>query len=216
MTIEHKYLRDPEIHEPKGITSAANRTVYVADGSGGGRWTYPELYGTHLAPEGAVPVKRGSNVVWDPIASTNTAYITIQGSVSASSFTNVTDFTVVNESPGKFSLAGGTTLGVIDEGVYLIFLTGNGYPGVTGSTNVATNGFEFELRSSGSAIRSSGAISFSVGEMDEPRPPMGMNISHTLQDVRFLGSGSALTVAARSLSSPTTGVGFQLTLVKVA
>lgn len=216
MTIEHKDLQDPEIHEPKGITSAANKTVYVANGSGRGSWTYPELFGTDLAPEGSVPVKRGNDVVWDPIASTNTSYITIQGSAAGSSFTNVTNFTVVNESPGKFSLAGGTTLGVIDEGVYLIFLTGNGYPGVTGSTNVATNGFEFELRSSGSAIRSSGSIRFSVGAMDEGRPPMSMNISHTLQDVRFLGSGSALTVAGRSLGPPTTGVGFQLTLVKVA
>lgn len=36
---DHKILTDPELHEPKGISTAVADTVYVADGSGSGTWT---------------------------------------------------------------------------------------------------------------------------------------------------------------------------------
>ena len=34
----HANLTDPELHEPKGVASAASGTVYVANGSGSGAW----------------------------------------------------------------------------------------------------------------------------------------------------------------------------------
>lgn len=39
--IQHASLTDPQLHEPKGISSAADRQVYVADGAGSGDWTDP-------------------------------------------------------------------------------------------------------------------------------------------------------------------------------
>lgn len=36
---EHSTLTDPYVHEPKGIVSAANGTVYVCNGSGSGAWS---------------------------------------------------------------------------------------------------------------------------------------------------------------------------------
>ena len=36
--IEHKDIADPNIHEPKGVATATEDAVYVADGSGGGAW----------------------------------------------------------------------------------------------------------------------------------------------------------------------------------
>lgn len=36
---EHASLTDPHLHEPKGIASAPNASVYVANGSGSGSWT---------------------------------------------------------------------------------------------------------------------------------------------------------------------------------
>lgn len=36
--IQHRLITDPNIHEPKGITSASSNEVYVADGSGSGTW----------------------------------------------------------------------------------------------------------------------------------------------------------------------------------
>lgn len=34
----HKNLTDPQLHEPKGISTAEENTVYVADGYGNGVW----------------------------------------------------------------------------------------------------------------------------------------------------------------------------------
>lgn len=38
MATEHSDITDPLIHEPKGISTAAANTVYVADGSASGDW----------------------------------------------------------------------------------------------------------------------------------------------------------------------------------
>jgi hypothetical protein len=43
MAIEHDSITDPEIHEPKGISTASSNTVYVSDGAGSGTWI-PEKY----------------------------------------------------------------------------------------------------------------------------------------------------------------------------
>lgn len=37
--IQHAAIVDPYIHEPKGIASAGNGTVYISNGSGTGAWT---------------------------------------------------------------------------------------------------------------------------------------------------------------------------------
>lgn len=36
---EHSTLTDPELHEPKGASTASSGDVYVADGAGSGSWT---------------------------------------------------------------------------------------------------------------------------------------------------------------------------------
>ena len=41
---EHRLITDPHLHEPKGISTAPEGYVYVADGSGTGAWT-PWPYG---------------------------------------------------------------------------------------------------------------------------------------------------------------------------
>lgn len=38
-TVEHADIIDPQIHEPKGITTAAANRVYVSDGDGSGSWS---------------------------------------------------------------------------------------------------------------------------------------------------------------------------------
>lgn len=38
--IQHSALTDPNLHEPKGASTAANGKVYVANGSGSGAWQY--------------------------------------------------------------------------------------------------------------------------------------------------------------------------------
>jgi len=41
MTIQHKLITDPDIHEPKGVAAATVGKVYLSDGAGSGAWTYP-------------------------------------------------------------------------------------------------------------------------------------------------------------------------------
>lgn len=41
MTIQHKLITDPDIHEPKGAAAAVAGKVYVSDGAGSGSWQYP-------------------------------------------------------------------------------------------------------------------------------------------------------------------------------
>lgn len=38
-TIQHSALTTTDLHEPKGITTATNNQVYVADGASSGSWT---------------------------------------------------------------------------------------------------------------------------------------------------------------------------------
>lgn len=38
MPVQHRNLPDSELHEPKGVATAADNTVYLANGSGVGEW----------------------------------------------------------------------------------------------------------------------------------------------------------------------------------
>jgi len=38
MTIQHRLIPEAQLHEPKGISVAASKTVYTADGLGSGTW----------------------------------------------------------------------------------------------------------------------------------------------------------------------------------
>jgi hypothetical protein len=41
MSVDHSTLTDPNLHEPKGIATATSGQMYVANGTGGGTWTFP-------------------------------------------------------------------------------------------------------------------------------------------------------------------------------
>lgn len=43
MTIQHSVITDPDVHEPKGASTASVGQVYVSDGAGSGTWdmNYP-------------------------------------------------------------------------------------------------------------------------------------------------------------------------------
>lgn len=43
MTTQHSTITDPQVHEPKGASSAAGNTVYVSDGAGSGGWSKVSL-----------------------------------------------------------------------------------------------------------------------------------------------------------------------------
>ena len=43
MTVQHSVITDPDVHEPKGASTASVGQVYVSDGAGSGTWdmNYP-------------------------------------------------------------------------------------------------------------------------------------------------------------------------------
>ena len=43
-TVQHSVLTDPNLHEPKGVSTAASGKIYVANGSGSGAWEYPATH----------------------------------------------------------------------------------------------------------------------------------------------------------------------------
>lgn len=59
MTIQHNIITDPDLHEPKGASSASSGRVYIADGAGSGNWSYP-LTGLDSASSGQVFFSNGS------------------------------------------------------------------------------------------------------------------------------------------------------------
>jgi len=59
MAIEHDSIPAGEIHEPKGVTTAAAGTVYVANG-GSGAWSLPEPKGADTATVNQVYVADGA------------------------------------------------------------------------------------------------------------------------------------------------------------
>lgn len=51
---DHKLITDPEIHEPKGVSTAPSKSVYVANGAGSGAWQTLSNYFSTEGVDGAV------------------------------------------------------------------------------------------------------------------------------------------------------------------
>lgn len=125
MSIEHKDIIDPNIHEPKGASTAAAEAVYSADGLGSGSWGFPKLQGQTAAANNKVPMKSGSGLIWtahpwyDPaFAEIDRASANIELVVSTP--TVLGDFAFEDYVTGKFTLTGGNELTVEDSGYYLL------------------------------------------------------------------------------------------------
>ena len=52
--VNHSSLTDPYLHEPKGVASANNGEVYIANGSGSGNWKELSRYVNGFVPFNAV------------------------------------------------------------------------------------------------------------------------------------------------------------------
>lgn len=99
MPIEHKDIPDTDRHEPKGISSALDKLVYVSNGAGSGAWSSQFV---NTAP-----------------------YCEIDSAEQIVSLTSVTDirlgsfvFDVYDAS--KFTLTTGNKLTVLENGIYYI------------------------------------------------------------------------------------------------
>ena len=68
MTIQHNLITGSDLHEPKGVATAANKTVYVANGSASGAWVLPSVTANVTIPfNSASPTYTQANTTSDVI-----------------------------------------------------------------------------------------------------------------------------------------------------
>ena len=117
--MQHKSITDPEIHEPKGISTATEGTVYVADGAGSGDWENPPIVGQAAAATGTVPTKQSDgSIQWEPPSDpTSGAYALITSDVVGTE----TFYIITYQSGTTFSLNGTAKEVIVSQtGVYQI------------------------------------------------------------------------------------------------
>jgi hypothetical protein len=106
MTIAHSSLTDPELHEPKGIASAAANKVYVSDGAGSGDWTEFSAVTDALCLDIADGSADTSYYVVTPYAGTITKlYTVIDGAVSTADITVQAKIGGTNVTNGLITIA---------------------------------------------------------------------------------------------------------------
>jgi len=101
--ILHSNLTNSEIHEPKGVASAANGTVYVADGAGSGAWALAEPKGIDTAATDKVYVSNGSGGgVWKTLV--NKGWENIDHGGVSQSLTSGVRTLVLNDGAGPATI----------------------------------------------------------------------------------------------------------------
>ena len=77
MAVQHKDIPEDELHEPKGVSTAANGTVYTANGVGSGSWVLPTTQWTAISnkPSAFEPIP--SSVIDIQAAKTEIAALTL-------------------------------------------------------------------------------------------------------------------------------------------
>lgn len=105
MTVQHNVITDPDLHEPKGVASAASGKVYKSDGTGSGSWVYP-LTGldTALADQTFESDGSGSGI-WKYPPAKGHAEIYINNGTTAHTLGSGSSFTKLN--PGTEWTASG-------------------------------------------------------------------------------------------------------------
>ena len=125
--IQHSVLTDPQLHEPKGASTAASGKVYVANGSGSGAWqfiaghSYGDLYIT------------GSSVSQTLSAASALAKLNPTGAWTANGYQNVTP----SAANGQFTI---TQAGIYQLDFWVVFETAAIASGAAYNFHYAVNG----------------------------------------------------------------------------
>lgn len=125
--IQHSALTDPNLHEPKGASTAASGKVYVANGSGSGVWqyiaghSYGDLYIT------------GSTTSQTLAASSALAKLNPTGAWTANGYQNITP----SAANGQFTI---TQAGIYQLDFWIVFETAAIASGTAYNFHYAVNG----------------------------------------------------------------------------
>jgi len=106
MSIAHKDIPEAGLHEPKGVSTAAAKTAYIATGTGTGSWDTPQVTGQSSAVSGKVPVSDGSGgLTWvykaqyghtNAVNLSQAIALTAASLRSAASYTSITQYFVTS------------------------------------------------------------------------------------------------------------------------
>ena len=112
MTIQHKLITDPDIHEPKGVAASTVNKVYVANGSGSGTWqklSPPQLSGltTNGTAGDTISVDGSGNFVFSSAAHGHVDFynLTPYSLAYPSTFTKLAPTTTANGNASQFTEA---------------------------------------------------------------------------------------------------------------
>lgn len=125
--IQHSVLTDPQLHEPKGASTAASGKVYVANGSGSGAWqfiaghSYGDLYIT------------ASSVSQTLSAASALAKLNPTGAWTANGYQNITP----SAANGQFTI---TQAGIYQLDFWVVFETAAIASGAAYNFHYAVNG----------------------------------------------------------------------------
>lgn len=125
MTVQHSAIPDAQLHEPKGVATAAAGTCYIADGAGSGVW-YP------VQKAQAACLKASSSTATTGVT---TAYQAVNNTTLGG--------TIAWSENNNENLTTDTTSGYIqvsETGTYNISYTANIVPAINGSVFIFTFG----------------------------------------------------------------------------
>tara|TARA_R110001599_G_scaffold169362_2_gene359312 strand:+ start:1317 stop:2141 length:825 start_codon:yes stop_codon:yes gene_type:complete len=131
MTIQHNTITGSDLHEPKGVASAAVNKVYVANGSGSGTWTTIGTAGLANDSVNADKIEDGA-VGTAALADVNVT--TGKLAASAVSSAKLADGAVTNVKLGNLSVSATKLLGTSGNGATTDVVSPNGSGGFTYQT----------------------------------------------------------------------------------
>jgi hypothetical protein len=125
--VQHSALPDSQLHEPKGVASAASGKVYVANGSGSGVWQYVagHAYGDLYIS--------GSSTSQTLAAASATAKLNPTGAWTSNGYQNITP----SAANGQFTI---TQAGVYQLDFWIVFETAAISSGAAYNFHYAVNG----------------------------------------------------------------------------
>lgn len=125
MSIEHRNIQDPQIHEPRGVSTATVGQVYVADGLGSGSWGLAQIEGQAGASEGAIPIRTDVGVSWAINQVGNPCYAEIDRAEDTVSLTQNVEvklggFDFDDHTSDNFTLTTNSDLEINVSGIYFV------------------------------------------------------------------------------------------------
>lgn len=127
MSIQHSAITDPDIHEPKGASTAAAGTVYISDGAGSGSWQVNAAakYGEIIITNSAVA----------QTLSAASAYAKLNPLAAWAA--NISNGITLDPTNGQYTI---TTAGVYQLNFWINFTTAAAASGSTYNFKYAVNG----------------------------------------------------------------------------